>query len=77
MLNIFDKIDSVFKAYPLIGAPILIALAQLVVYFEPIEKKLNPREGETPELSCRLRKILLDYKSRAVSSSNIFHSYLH
>lgn len=68
MLNSFAQIDSLFKKYPLIGTPPLIALAQLIAFFDPIAKALIPSEAEDPELSCKMRDILLDYRPRTVNA---------
>lgn len=68
MLNVFDGNDSIFRQLPLIGAPLLLLLSQLVVLFEPFIKKLNPFEAKYPELSCKVRNILLDYRPRTVNA---------
>lgn len=66
ILNFFATSDSLFKRYPLIGTPPLTTLAQLVAFFDPMAKMLNPFEAKNLDLSCKMRDILLDYRPRAV-----------
>lgn len=68
MLNLFARQDSFVKKYPLLGTPLLIQLAQFVALFHPIAKTLIKLEAMTPELSCKMSNILLDYRPRMVNA---------
>lgn len=58
IMNIFGAHNSVFKRYPLIGAHILTGLSALISTFD---KKIN-----NPDVACKMRNILLDYRKRAI-----------
>lgn len=58
MMNIFDAHKSIFKRYPLLGAPILIELANFISKFDRI---INDQE-----ISCKMRNILYEYSKRTV-----------
>lgn len=60
MMNIFDESDSIFKKYPLLGAPILLNLAKMISKFSP--------EINTPYISCKMRNILVEYRGRTVDA---------
>lgn len=68
MINFFDLKSSLFRKYPLIGAPPLIQLASLVAIFEPIAKALIPLEAMNPQISCKMHDILTDYLPRTINS---------
>lgn len=68
MLNIFAGGNSFIKKYPLIGTPLLIALAQLAALFHPVAKRLVPREAKKPGLPCKMKYILLDYRPRMINA---------
>lgn len=65
MLNAFAR-NTFFKYNPLIGSPPLIALALVVALFDPMAKSVIPEVAMVPELSCKMRNILLDYLPRAI-----------
>lgn len=60
MMNIFDSHDSIFKKYPSIGAPILINLSKLIARLSP--------EINNPYISCKMRKILIEYRNRTLDA---------
>lgn len=68
MLNLFAASDSFVKKIPLLGAPLLITLAQFIALFDPVAKTLIKREAMSPELSCKMSNILLDYRPRTVDA---------
>lgn len=68
MINLFDLQLSLFKKYPLMGAPPLIQLASLVAYFSPIAKTLIPFEAMNPEISCKMLDVLIDYRPCIVNA---------
>lgn len=68
MINLFDLQVSLFKKYPLMGAPPLIQLASLIAMFSPIAKTLIPIEAVNPDSSCKMRDILIDYRPRIVNA---------
>ncbi|XP_037037364.1 uncharacterized protein LOC119075076 [Bradysia coprophila] len=68
MLNLFAAPDSYVKKSPLLGAPLLIELAQLVTLFQPIAKALISREAKNPDLICKARNILADYRPRTINA---------
>lgn len=68
LINFFDLKTSLFRKYPLIGAPPLIQLASSIAIFSPIANALIPLEAMHPQLSCKMRDILLDYRPRTVNA---------
>lgn len=68
MITLFAHQYSVFKKYPLIGAPALIELALLIAIFTPIAKVLVPLEMKNPQIACKTLDTLLDYRNRTVSA---------
>lgn len=68
MILLFAHQYSVFKKYPLIGAPALIELALLVAIFTPIAKILVPLEVKNPQIACKTLDTLLDFRPRTVSA---------
>lgn len=68
MINFFDIKSSLFRKYPLMGAPLLIQLASLVALFSPIAKSLIPLEAMNPQISCKMRDVLVDYRPRVVNA---------
>lgn len=68
MITLFSHQYSVFKKYPLIGAPALIELALLIAIFTPIAKILVPLEVKNPQVACKTLDTLLDYRPRTVSA---------
>lgn len=68
MINAFDLKSALPRKYPLMGAPPLIQLANLVAIFMPYAKALNPVEAMNPQISCKIRDVLLDYRPRAVNA---------
>lgn len=68
MINAFDLKDALTRKFPLMGAPPLIQLASLVAIFMPFAKALNPVEAMNPQISCKIRDVLLDYRPRAVNA---------
>lgn len=68
MLNLFAASDSFVKKIPLLGAPLLITLAEFIALFHPVAKSLIKREAMSPELSCKMSNILMDYRPRMVDA---------
>lgn len=68
LINFFDLKSSLFRKYPLMGAPPLIQLASLIAIFSPFAKALNPLEAMNPQISCKIRDVLLDFRPRAVNA---------
>lgn len=62
MINFFDLKSSLFRKYPLLGAPPLIQLASLVTIFTPLARDLIPVESMNPQISCKIYDVLLDYR---------------
>lgn len=68
MITKFSQRHSVFRKYPLIGMPILLAMSPFVSLFVPIECALIPEFGQGSVLSCRLYRTLFDFRSLAAES---------
>lgn len=68
MINLFAHQYSIFKKFPLIGAPILIELSLLIAIFSPIAKILVPLQVRNPQIACKTLHTLLDYRPRTVSA---------
>lgn len=68
MINLFAHQYSIFKKYPLIGAPVLIELSLLIAIFTPIAKVLVPLDVKNPQIACKTLNTLLDYRPRIVSA---------
>lgn len=68
MINFFGHTESLFRKYPLDGSPPLIQLALLVAIFSPIARTLIPLESKNPQISCKIRDQLLDYRPRTVNA---------
>lgn len=66
MIRIFAHQYSVFKKYPLIGAPVLVELALVIAIFTPIAKILIPLEVKNPQIACKTLDTLLDYQPRSL-----------
>lgn len=66
IVNLFELKSSLFRKYPLVGAPPLIHLASLVATFSPIAHELIPMEAMNPQISCKMYDLLLDYRTRTV-----------
>lgn len=66
MINFFDLKSSLFRRYPLLGAPPLIQLASLVAIFSPLAKELIPIEAMNSQISCKMYHVLLDYRPLTV-----------
>lgn len=66
MINNFAQPEALYKKYPLIGVPPLIELALLVALLAPILNTLIPIIAKHPEISCKMRDILLDYRSLTI-----------
>lgn len=67
MLNFFDGSHSIFKRFPLIATPLLIELAQLIAFFDPVAKAILKKHVKNADLSCLMHNILLDYRPRFVN----------
>lgn len=72
LINFFDLKSSLFRKYPLMGAPPLVQLGSLIAIFSPYAKALNPLEAMNPQISCKMRDVLLDFMPRAVNSFTFF-----
>lgn len=68
MISSFSHRDTLLKKYPLIGAPPLIELALLVALFTPLSKTLFPDESRNPDISCKIRDTLSNYRLRTVDA---------
>lgn len=68
MINYFDHSDSLFKKYPLHGSPPLIKLALLIAVLQPQINTLSSLEAKTPQLICKIRDVLKDYRRRSVEA---------
>lgn len=68
MISKFSQRHSVFRRIPLIGMPILLAMAPFVSLFVPIECALFPDFAQGSVLSCRLYRTLFDYRTLAAES---------
>lgn len=68
LIDFFAHHYSVFKPYPLVGAPALIELSLLVAIFTPIAKILTPLEVKHPQIACKMLDTLLDYRPRTISA---------
>lgn len=66
ILNVFGSIDSLYRKYPLLSTPPIIALALFIIVFDPIVKELIPMEAHSPQLACKMIEIIEDYRPRAV-----------
>lgn len=71
MINLFDLKSSLFRKYPLLGAPPLIQLSSLVAIFSQIARVLIPYEANHERLTCKMYNTLLDYRTLAI------HARLH
>lgn len=68
IINFIDLESSLFRKYPLLGAPLVIQLAPLVAFFSPIAKSLIRNEAMNPEISCKMHDILVDYQARTINA---------
>lgn len=68
MINLFDLKSSLFRKYPLLGAPPLIQLATLITIFNPIANALIPFEANNSPISCKMLDVLLDYRPIVVNA---------
>lgn len=66
VINFFDAKSSLLRKYPLVGSSPLIQLASLVALFNPIAQTLIPMEAMNPQITCKMRDVLLDYRPRSV-----------
>lgn len=66
IVNLFELKSSLFRKYPLVGAPPLIHLASLVAMFTPVAQALIPMEAMNPQIACKMHDLLLDYRIRTV-----------
>lgn len=66
IIEIFEYDKSLMKEYPLVSVPILVDVAALIAFFSPVIRTLNPVESETPQLSCKMLDVLIDYRPRLV-----------
>lgn len=63
----FLKPKSIFKHFPLIGAPFLLELSMIVAAFEKIAIDVGLRQAKTIPLSCRVLNALIDYRPFVVA----------
>lgn len=68
MINFFDIKSSLFRKYPLIGAPPLLQLASLVIVYNTIAHILIPLEAQNPQISCKMHDVLVDYLPRTINA---------
>lgn len=62
MINFFGDRNALFVKYPLIGVPPLIQLGLLVAFFTPMANTLVPEVAKSPQISCKMRDVLLWYR---------------
>lgn len=68
MINVFAHSESLFKKYPMMGAPPLIELALLIATFNPLAKALIPIAAKNPQLTCKVRDVLIEYRQLTVNA---------
>lgn len=68
IVNFVDLESSLFRKYPLLGAPLIIQLAPLVAFFNPIAGALIGSEAMNPQISCKMHDILADYLPRTLNA---------
>lgn len=68
MINFFDLRSSLFRKYPLIGAPPLLQLASLVAVFNTIAQIIIPLEAKNPQIACKMHDVLVDYLPRTINA---------
>lgn len=76
--NVHDSLDSivgkfahrqsVFRKYPIIAMPMVLALASLISLFIPVETALAPELSKSSLISCRLYETLVAYRPLAVEN---------
>lgn len=66
MINLFDLKSSLFRKYPLLGAPPLIQLSSLVAIFSQIARVLIPYEAKNQQLTCKMYNTLVDYRTLTI-----------
>lgn len=66
MINLFDLKSSLFRKYPLLGAPPLIQLSSLVAVFSQIARVLIPYEAKHQQLTCKMYNTLIDYRTLTI-----------
>lgn len=66
IVNLFELKSSLFRKYPLVGAPPLIHLASLIAAYTPIAHQVIPLEAMNPQMACKMHHLLLDYRIRTV-----------
>lgn len=66
MINLFDSKSSLFRKYPLLGAPPLIQLSTLVAIFSQIAFVLIPYEAKHQQLTCKMYNTLIDYRTLTI-----------
>lgn len=64
----FAQRQSVFRKYPLVGMPILLALSSFVSLFVYMESAFVPELARGSLVSCKLYKTLFEYRPLAVES---------
>lgn len=68
MINLFDLKSSLFRKYPLLGAPPLIQLSSLVAMFSQIARVLIPYEAKNQQISCKMHNTLIDYRTLTINA---------
>lgn len=68
MVSKFSQRSSVFRKFPLIGMPMVLAIASLISLFIPVETALVPDMDRRSLISCRLYETLVGYRPLAVES---------
>lgn len=68
MINFFELKTCLFRKHSLMGAAPLIQLASLIAAFSPIATALIPLESKSPQISCKMHDVLLDYRSITINA---------
>lgn len=58
--NAFTKINSPFRQYPLVGAPVLIELGLIAAFLDPLAREIVPGRAYFQNISCTYRNGLVD-----------------
>lgn len=66
MVNRFDAIDSIFRKYSLVAAPVLIALAPFIAVFVELANAYVPGLTKNTCISCTYYDILLEYRELVI-----------
>lgn len=68
MVNKFSQRQSVFRKFPLVAMPMVLALASLISLFIPVSTALAPEMERKSLISCKLYESLILYRPLAAES---------